>query len=127
MNKLKTLMIIGFVICFFEMKISHDIVVHSIHYWDGISLMVNIFFYILIFIFSYLLLLFVLRFYKQGIQVYIAYFFPYLFLFLYYIFIAMPEYVSYSVTNLLLFPLFPVLVAILTFFYFKSIKKQNQW
>ena len=95
---------------------------------DFISLIMNILFYLIIFIFSYMLLLFTLRFYKKNVLIYFVHFLPYVLISLYYIFIAMPEYVSYDIINLLLFPFFPILISVLTFFYSKKKimnKKEN--
>ena len=122
MKYFKEIMFFGFIICILEMIISHNMI-KSQHVWDLMSLVVNILFYLVIFIFSYLLLLFILRFYKKNVLIYFVHFLPYVLISLYYVFIAMPQYVSYDIMNLLLFPIFPIIVSFLTFFYSRKMIK----
>ena len=122
MNYFKGIMFIGFIICILEMIMGHNMI-KSFHAWNNISLIMNILFYFIIFIFSYLLLLFTLRFCKKKVLIYFVHFLPYVLISLYYVFIAMPQYVSYDIMNLLLFPIFPIIVSFLTFFYSRKMIK----
>ena len=122
MKYFKEIMFFGFIICILEMIISHNMI-KSQHVWDLMSLVVNILFYLVIFIFSYLLLLFTLRFCKKKVLIYFVHFLPYVLISLYHVFIAMPKYVSYDIMNLLLFPIFPIIVSFLTFFYSRKMIK----
>ena len=71
MKYFKEIMFFGFIICILEMIISHNMI-KSQHVWDLMSLVVNILFYLVIFIFSYLLLLFTLRFCKKKVLIYLV-------------------------------------------------------
>ena len=124
MNYLKRIMFISFIICSLEMYMCHHMIKSS-HAWDTISLIMNSIFYLIIFVFSYSLLLLLLRFYKKTILIYSVHFLPYVLISLYYIFIAMPGYVNYDINNLLLFPFFPILVGVLTFFYIKIMLEEE--
>jgi hypothetical protein len=121
MKYFKEIMFIGFIICILEMIMSHNMI-KSQHAWDFISLIMNFLFYLIIFIFSYMLLLFTLRFYKKNVLIYFVHFLPYVLISLYYVFMAMPKYVSYDIINLLFFP---ILISVLTFFYSKK-KRMNK-
>ena len=111
-NSMKSFLL-GFVVCSTEMILAHELIFKYKDIWDYFSLIINIAAYVFIFSFSGVFLLIVSKQKKIRKGIFLFNFLPYMLIFIYFIFFAMPSYVRFSFLNILLFPLFPLIAGII--------------